>query len=147
MDLLQALIKKKQRQMSSSNLVTVGQRHGDVPWYTCKLQENLVRQHVPRSAERWELEIAQDAAVEVRAPWMVKTMLIETIRREAWPSHQSVWGRRTFRDYNQVGASLRDSPIHRETWSKEVREFTTPQGFGRMGVSYFYSGSYGQQPR
>ena len=30
--LLQALIKKKQRQMSSSNLVvTVGQRHGDVP--------------------------------------------------------------------------------------------------------------------
>ena len=43
--------------------------------------------------------------------------------------------RRTFRDYNQVGESLRDSPIHRETWSKEVREFTTPQGFGRVGVS------------
>ena len=39
--------------------------------------------------------------------------------------------RRTFRDYNQVGASLRDSPIPRETWSREVRQPTTVQGSGR----------------
>ena len=44
------------------------------------------------------------------------------------------WERRTFRDYNQVGASLRDSPIPRETWSKEVRQLTTAQGFGGIIV-------------
>ena len=35
--------------------------------------------------------------------------------------------RRTFRDYNRVGESLRDSPIHGETRSKEYGDLLPPR--------------------
>ena len=62
--------------------------------------------------------------------------------------------RRTFRDYNQVGASLRNSPTHRETWSKEVWQLTTAYGFGSMIRKHrvifkfnYHFGRIGQQPQ
>ena len=45
--------------------VTIGQRQRDARWYTCKLQESLAMQHIPRSAERLGPERVQDAAVDL----------------------------------------------------------------------------------
>ena len=72
---------------------------------------------------------------------MVKTVLIEIICIEARLFIKEK--RRTFRDYNRVGASLRDSPIHGETGPKEYGDLLSPRTLEVL----HRIGSNGQQPR
>ena len=57
---------------------------------------------------------------------MVKTSKIGLIRREARVLMCLCEQRRTFRDSNEVGESLRESPIHGETRSTGVRGRCSP---------------------
>ena len=59
--------------------------------------------------------------------WMVKANRREAICREVSYSRGE-----TFRDYNRVRASVRDSPIHLARGSKDIGGFLTSEGFGEI---------------